>query len=204
MNATADSSNRLVSAAQGTLLTHDGAGHQLKVNKANAGDTASLLLQDGFSGHAEMGLAGNNNFNVKVSPDGNTFNQALAINSASAITNATCITSSTIVIAKDSVGTIPTPSKSGFVMILDIATGSGNLSVPRIGHSGIIVYDTGTSEISLPIFLILNLENHGITTMTGTTSAVGITGVSVQQNAITSENRMNGNRTYSYTFFGGA
>lgn len=89
-------------------------------------------------------------------------------------------------------------------MILDIATGSGNLSVPRIGHSGIIVYDTGTSEISLPIFLILNLENHGITTMTGTTSAVGITGVSVQQNAITSENRMNGNRTYSYTFFGGA
>ncbi|AXQ96005.1 hypothetical protein LV780_19745 (plasmid) [Cereibacter azotoformans] len=53
----ADGTNRLAVASPATLLTHDGAGHQLKINKALAGDTASLLFQTGWSGQAEMGLA---------------------------------------------------------------------------------------------------------------------------------------------------
>ena len=44
--ATADTTNRLSLNAPATLLNHDGDGHQLKINKASAGDTASLLYQD--------------------------------------------------------------------------------------------------------------------------------------------------------------
>lgn len=77
VNATADATNRLSVAAPATLLNHEGDGHQLKINKAAAADTASLLYQTAFSGRAEMGLAGDDNFHVKVSPDGTTWYEAM-------------------------------------------------------------------------------------------------------------------------------
>jgi hypothetical protein len=76
INAAADSTNRLSLSASATLLNHEGAGHQLKLNKATAGDTASLLYQTAFSGRAEMGLAGDDGFSVKVSADGNAWSTA--------------------------------------------------------------------------------------------------------------------------------
>ena len=85
INVTADTTNRLAIAAPATLLTHDGAGHQLKINKAAAGDTASLLYQTGFSGRAEMGLAGDDHWRLKVSPDGTSWLDALTVNSSTGI-----------------------------------------------------------------------------------------------------------------------
>jgi len=70
INASHDSTNRLAVSSPATLLNHEGAGHQLKINKAEAGDTASLLFQTGFGGRAEMGTSGNDDFAVKVSADG--------------------------------------------------------------------------------------------------------------------------------------
>lgn len=83
INATADTTNRLTVAAAATLLTHDGAGHQVKINKALPADTASLLFQSGWQGRAEMGLAGNDAFAVKVSADGSQWRTALATDPAS-------------------------------------------------------------------------------------------------------------------------
>lgn len=79
INATADAVDRLAVSAPATLLNHEGAGHQLKVNKATAGDTASLLFQAGFSGRAETGLAGNDAWSIKVSADGATWTDALTV-----------------------------------------------------------------------------------------------------------------------------
>ena len=79
INATADTTNRLTLAADATLLNHDGDGHQLKINKASAADTASLLYQDAFSGRAELGLAGDDDFHFKVSADGTTWKEAILI-----------------------------------------------------------------------------------------------------------------------------
>lgn len=79
INMAADTTNRLAVASTATLFTHEGNGHQLKVNKAAAADTASLLFQSGWSGRAEMGLAGSDEFAVKVSPDGSTWAAALSI-----------------------------------------------------------------------------------------------------------------------------
>ena len=80
-----DATNRLAVASAASLFTNAGAGHQLKVNKAAAGDTASLLFQDGFSGRAEMGLAGSDDFSVKVSPDGSAWFAAMSAARASGI-----------------------------------------------------------------------------------------------------------------------
>jgi len=88
LNTVADAENRLSVAAPATLLSHEGAGHQLKVNKAAAADTASLLFQTGFSGRAEMGLAGTNEFSLKVSVDGIGWITALLANPASGLLSA--------------------------------------------------------------------------------------------------------------------
>lgn len=82
INASFDATNKLAVAADATLLNHDGNGHQLKINKAGPSETASLLYQSGFSGRAEMGLAGNDDFSIKVSGDGSTFTEALRIDAA--------------------------------------------------------------------------------------------------------------------------
>ncbi|MBI1171556.1 DUF2793 domain-containing protein [bacterium] len=82
ISATPDDTNRLTVSADATLLTNAGAGHQLKINKATTEDTASLLFQTGYSGRAEMGNVGGNDFAVKVSPDGTTFLTGLLIEAA--------------------------------------------------------------------------------------------------------------------------
>ena len=82
VGASADATNRLTVAAPATLFNHAGTGHQIKVNKAAFTDTASLLYQTNFSGRAEMGLAGSNDFSIKVSPDGTAWTEALRIDAA--------------------------------------------------------------------------------------------------------------------------
>ncbi len=81
----ADAANPLSVAGPATLLTHDGADHRLKLNKAAAGDTASLLFQTGFSGRAEIGLTGSDGFAIKVSADGAGFADALRTDAATGI-----------------------------------------------------------------------------------------------------------------------
>jgi hypothetical protein len=70
VNTSYDATNRLAVTAPATLLTHEGAGHQLKINKAAAADTASLLFQTAWGGRAEMGTTGNDDFALKVSANG--------------------------------------------------------------------------------------------------------------------------------------
>jgi hypothetical protein len=79
INATADATNRLSLSSPASLFNHEGAGHQLKINKSAAADTASLLYQTGFSGRAEMGLSGDDDFHVKVSADGTTWTEAIVV-----------------------------------------------------------------------------------------------------------------------------
>ena len=80
--ATADATNRFALSSAASLFDHAGNGHQIKVNKANPNDTASLLFQTAFSGRAEMGLTGTDSFAIKVSGDGTSFTTALTADPA--------------------------------------------------------------------------------------------------------------------------
>ena len=77
VNTSFDTYNRFAVAAPASLLTHEGAGHQLKVNKNADTDTASLLFQTGWSGRAEMGTTGSDDFAIKVSADGSAWHTGL-------------------------------------------------------------------------------------------------------------------------------
>jgi hypothetical protein len=112
VNATADATNRLTVSAAATLLNHAGAGHQLKLNKNAAADTASLLYQTGFSGRAEMGLAGDDDFHVKVSPDGAAWTEALVIDKDTGIV-------AVLTIALSNVGATPSAVAGGGVLYVE-------------------------------------------------------------------------------------
>lgn len=79
VNASADDVNRFAVASEASLFDHAGAGHQHKINNAAASDTASVLFQTGYSGRAEMGLAGDDDFRIKVSADGETWREAVIV-----------------------------------------------------------------------------------------------------------------------------
>lgn len=78
----ADATNVLALAGQASLFNHAGAGHQLKLNRATGADTGTVLFQTAHEGRAEIGLAGTNDFSLKVSPDGDTWITAMAVNTS--------------------------------------------------------------------------------------------------------------------------
>ena len=85
INTSADATNRLAVKSDAVLFSHDdvsgsGSGDvQFKINKATAANTASLLFQTGWSGRAEIGLTGDDDFTIKVSSDGALWRTALSI-----------------------------------------------------------------------------------------------------------------------------
>jgi len=50
---------------------------KLMLNKEAPADTAALQFYDDFSGRAEIGLVGNDDFSLRVSPDGSAWNDAI-------------------------------------------------------------------------------------------------------------------------------
>jgi hypothetical protein len=83
VNATADAANRLAVKSPASLFDEEAGDHRLKINKAAAGDTASLVFQSGYSGRAEFGLAGDDDWHVKVSADGAAWTEALTVDRTS-------------------------------------------------------------------------------------------------------------------------
>ncbi len=69
-------------ATDAVLLNKGGAGIEATVNKAAAGNDAAFAFKIGFSARALIGLLGNDDFSVRVSPDGSAFFDALRIDRA--------------------------------------------------------------------------------------------------------------------------
>lgn len=77
--AEGDANNVLNVKGSGSLFDGGTGSHQLNINKDLAEDTASIVFQTGYSGRAEFGTIGSDQFQMKVSSDGNTFKQALIV-----------------------------------------------------------------------------------------------------------------------------
>lgn len=85
VGTTADAANPLAVRVNSALLTAVPVGQggngdlRLTLNKEAAGDVGSLLMQAGWSGRAELGLIGGDDFGVKVSADGTAWTDALTV-----------------------------------------------------------------------------------------------------------------------------
>lgn len=83
INGAADAVNRLTARAQSILLADDPAGPgdvRLAVSRRDAGSVASVVFQTNYSGRAELGLAGENAFSLRMSTNGSAFATALRVN----------------------------------------------------------------------------------------------------------------------------
>ncbi|MEM9128172.1 MAG: DUF2793 domain-containing protein [Pseudomonadota bacterium] len=120
-----DSVNRLSLRSEASLLNHDGADHRLKINKAADTDTAALLFQSGWTGHAEIGLAGETALSFKTSPDGTTWHEALRLDPASGRASG------------DAVQANATDTTPGRLMRADFGYCPGNLVGPVAQSAGV-------------------------------------------------------------------
>lgn len=186
VNATADTDNRLAVASPASLFNHNGAGHQIKINKAAVTDTASQLFQTNFSGRAEFGLTGDDNFHVKVSANGTTWRESIVVERNSGLVAVPRgVESIQVSVGQDAVVTIPTPSVSGLVAVSNV-----HPQYPQASLAGIISYDTGLS----PAVVILaggSALKVSTTAVTGTTGAVNNVTISATASSqLLLENRM--------------
>lgn len=83
INAVADTTTRFSVAADASLFSSETADHRLKINRASAADTASVLFQTGFSAAAEFGLTGDAALRLRHSADGNSFDDAMVVDTVS-------------------------------------------------------------------------------------------------------------------------
>ena len=82
--ATADGYNRFSVNTPAVLMNHAGAGIEATVNKAAAANDAAFAFKTNWSARALFGLLGSDDFSVKVSPDGETFREAIRIDRTTA------------------------------------------------------------------------------------------------------------------------
>lgn len=73
IGTSADDNNKLTVSSPYILLNNSGSSCQLKINKNSANDSSSLLFQSNWTGYAEFGLVGDNEFALKISSDGNNW-----------------------------------------------------------------------------------------------------------------------------------
>lgn len=154
VNATADSTNKLSVNSSAILFNNIGTDIQVKLNKNASGNKASFLFQTNWSARAEFGLLGDDNFTLKVSPDGSTFYNSLKMLAGSGRTalkanasglsaagtnqgTAAAITNQTnefTTVGSGQGAILPSPEQGEFIFVAN-AGANALLVYPASGHS---------------------------------------------------------------------
>ncbi len=196
VNATADDTNRLSIKSPASLFSHEGAGHQIKLNKKSEADTASFLYQTNWSGRTEMGLAGNDDFSIKVSGDGNAWKTALAIAKGDAVVSAReGINSGTMILAHNSFGTIDVPRAGGLLFLWN---SDDPFPENSRGRYAILYFDVGDSPRRTNILIDAGIDILQSGTPTGTAGNDTALSIYIGERKIQLENRRGGLRSYRW------
>jgi hypothetical protein len=191
----ADATNRLAVAAPGTLLSHAGGDHRVTVNKAAASDTASLLFQSGWSGRAEIGLAGGDALAVKTSADGAVWAEALSVAPTGQVALPLGQFGAALDVARGAVLRVPTPAEAGFCLI-----------APRgaaLDAAGVVAFATGAAPALAPVWAGAAFGALPMGVPTGTTGPDGSVGLAAHSDgALHLENRHPTATAFSVTWLG--
>lgn len=78
--ATADANNALIIGGANVLHANSAGSVSYNFSKNVVGSNAAMSFQNNFSTRAQFGLLGNDDFTIRVSPDGSNFNDAIVVN----------------------------------------------------------------------------------------------------------------------------
>lgn len=117
INKPADPTHQLSVKGDSTLLAADADSHRLILNRVAETDTASLILQTGYQGQAELGLTGSSGLALRVSVDGQSWADALTVDTASGEVSIPNLTD--------------TDAPTGRVRRVSLAPGAGRYIVPE-------------------------------------------------------------------------
>jgi Protein of unknown function (DUF2793) len=155
VGTTADSANPFSAKLNNALWVAKTAAEggdgdlRYKMSKESAAKTLSLLMQTDFSGRAEIGLTGDDDFHIKVSPDGSTWYEGLTLNRSSGIPAVAGLTAT---------GQVSAPGyRGGLVTLADNAA----TSIPITGGTSAIVCIASTANISTAPTIILFVRVAG-------------------------------------------
>ncbi|PZU84649.1 MAG: hypothetical protein DI528_13965 [Shinella sp.] len=172
ISTSADATNRLSLSSPASLFNHAGGDHRIKINKASSNDTASLLFQSDWQGKAEMGLAGDDDFSVKVSGDGADWKTAIAISPDGVVR----MNHRPLTRAARSAATLTVTdgTVTGF-HDLHASAGGFSLGTPLAsGHgSGLLVPVTGFYLISLGV-TVLSATSHTVSLLQNNVSTLAV------------------------------
>ena len=147
VNTSADATNKLAVKSSALLFDNVGGGVQAKLNKHASADTVSLLYQTNYSGRAEIGLTGDDNFHVKVSPDGSAWYDGFDINGADGSVDFTASETSLASAATTDVGS------------------TGSLKVQVTGTAAITSFGTRVHKLRLVRFAGVLTLTHNATSL---------------------------------------
>ncbi|WP_180356027.1 DUF2793 domain-containing protein [Aliirhizobium smilacinae] len=169
VSATADDTNRISVSSPASLFNHAGNSHQIKVNKAAATDTATLLFQSGWTGHAEMGLAGNTDFSIKVS-NGSEWKTGLAIDGAGRVSKPNQPAAR---VYRSGTSFTPTAGQQSGVSAFAVNQGGFTLgSAVAGGGNTLVVPATGLYLLALTLSVATASAAYGVTVSRNGSSAV--------------------------------
>ncbi|EAU41387.1 hypothetical protein FP2506_01430 [Fulvimarina pelagi HTCC2506] len=172
INADADDYNRLVVKSNSLLFTHDdasgsGNGSILGTfNKANSQNDAGFNFQNGYSTRALMGLYGDDDFRIKVTPDGGSYYDAFVVNRASGTVDLPATKAVALIAASNGSDTLfdATPTNlSGFTVeyanLGDSSFANGQLTIGPKGAGLWSFGFSGSLAASAPSFAVELLRN---------------------------------------------
>lgn len=176
IGAEADGTNRLALSSPASLFTHtpESGSHRMVVNKAAKADTASLLFQSGWSGRAEMGLAGEDGFSIKVSPNGASWHTALLCSGDGRVS----LPNRAVAVAGHQAGTVKpaSGSVSGFSTLF-LAEGGFKLGDTVSGGTREVVIPAKGLYLAILSLAVVTSSGHGVSiSVNGAAGVFAITG----------------------------
>lgn len=191
INTTADTTNRLSVRSNAALFAPAASGTgdvRIVATKDMASDVVSYLFQNNFSGRAEFGLIGGDDFSLKVSADGSAFSQAFVVDRTSAavafdqaitVAGTATLTGTELAFSNGLELSLGAAGDSTSLAIGDgalglAAGGSGNTAVGAAALAGVT---SGSNNVAVGSDAGAAVSTASGVTMIGTSAGQALTGV---------------------------
>ena len=159
----ADPANPL--SVYGASALFNGVSFNFTLNKSATANTASVIFEDGFSGRAQIGLCGDDNFSFKVSQDGSAWTTAISLDKTTGAASFAGAAFSSGVAGigykAGAGGTVTQSTSKSTGVTLNKASGQITMNAASLAAGAIVSFTLTDSSIAAGDLLILNHVSGG-------------------------------------------